>query len=86
MKEKADKADALYKEELDKMIEENKKISGYKKLEPYNKPAYLIVIATIGAMINGLAQPILGVVFAKILTILSTPKEYLEFLHGEDHL
>lgn len=32
MTEKADKADALYKEEIDKMEEENKKISGYTKL------------------------------------------------------
>ena len=55
MKEKADKADALYKEEIDKLEEENKKISGYTKLQPYNKPVKLIVIATLGAIVNGSA-------------------------------
>lgn len=86
MKEKADKADALYQEQLDKMAEENKKKSGYDKLAPYNKPTYLIVVATIGAMVNGLMQPTLGVVFAKMLGLLSAPKEYLELMHGEDYL
>jgi fibrillarin-like rRNA methylase len=55
MKEKADKADALYKEEIDKLEEENKKISGYTKLQPYNKPVKLIVVATLGAIVNGSA-------------------------------
>ena len=86
MKEKADKADALYKEEMDKMEEENKKISGYTKLEPYNKPVSLIVLATFGAIINGSAQPILGVIFAKFLGVLSIPKDILELAFGEDHL
>ena len=76
MKEKADKTDQLYKEELDKMEEENKKVSGYTKLEVYNKPVYLIVIATFGAILNGSAQPALGVVFAKMVGLLSIPKEY----------
>lgn len=86
MKEKADKVDALYKEGIDKMEEENKKISGYTKLAPYNKPTYLIVIATLGAILNGSAQPILGVVFAKMLGLLSAPKEYLALMFGEDYL
>lgn len=86
MKEKADKADKLYQEELDKLAEEHKKKSGYDKLAPYNKPFYLIIVATLGAMVNGLLQPTLGVVFAKMLGLLSAPKEYLEMMHGEDHL
>ena len=61
------------------MVEENKKISGYTKLQPYNKPVKLVVIATFGAIINGTVQPIIGVVFAKILGLLSAPKEYLVY-------
>lgn len=86
MKEKADKADALYKEEIDKMEEENKKISGYTKLQPYNKPFGLIIVATLGAIVNGSAQPILGVIFAKFLGVLSVDKDILAFAFGEDYL
>jgi len=43
-------------------------------------------MAIIAASINGSSQPLLGVAFAKVLTLLSTPKEYLEFKHGEDYL
>lgn len=86
IKEKADKADALYKEELEKLEEENKKVSGYSKLAPYNKPMYLIIVATFGAMINGSLQPILGVVFAKMLGLLSAPKDLLALVHGESYL
>jgi ATP-binding cassette, subfamily B (MDR/TAP), member 1 len=86
MLEQADEIDKKKQEELDKLAEENEKIGGYTKLQPYNKPVYLIVLATIGSIINGAVQPVLGIVFAKILTLLCTPKEYLEFLHGKDHL
>jgi len=53
---------------------------------PYNVPKYHMVMAIIAASINGSSQPLLGVAFAKVLTLLSTPKEYLEFKHGEDYL
>jgi hypothetical protein len=45
---------------------------------PYNNPKFLLFTATFGAMINGSTQPILGVVFAKILSLLSAPMEMLE--------
>jgi hypothetical protein len=78
MKTKANEQDTKFDEEVKKLEEENAKISGFKKLEPYNKPVYLIVVATLGAIINGSAQPILGVVFAKMLSLLSLPLWYLE--------
>jgi ATP-binding cassette, subfamily B (MDR/TAP), member 1 len=44
------------------------------------------VVATLGAIVNGTAQPILGVIFAKFLGILSAPKELLAEVFGEDFL
>ena len=69
----ANEIDKTYQTQLDKNAEENAKISGFKKLLPFNNPKILMVLATIGSMINGASQPILGVVFAKLITILSTP-------------
>ena len=44
------------------------------------------MVATLGAIVNGTAQPILGVIFAKFLGILSAPKELLAEVFGEDFL
>jgi ATP-binding cassette subfamily B (MDR/TAP) protein 1 len=62
------------------------KISGFKKLLPYNNPKILMVVATFGAMLNGSSQPILGVVFAKLIGLLSTPTWYLNSTKGENYL
>jgi hypothetical protein len=53
---------------------------------PYNSPKFLLVTATLGAMINGSTQPILGVVFAKLLSLLSAPMLLLEEINGENYL
>lgn len=68
------------------MAEENKKISGYTKLEKYNKPVGIIFLAGFGALVASAMQPILGILFAKFLGILSVPKEYLDYIHGESYL
>lgn len=44
------------------------------------------MVATLGAIVNGTAQPVLGVIFAKFLGILSAPKELLAEVFGEDFL
>ena len=85
-KEEADAKDKILKDKQDKLEEENGKISGYSKLEAYNRPIYHVVIASVGSIIVGAANPILGLIFAKMLAILSTPNEILDYLHGEDHL
>lgn len=45
-----------------------------------------MVVATFGAMLNGSSQPILGVVFAKLIGLLSTPTWYLNSTKGENYL
>lgn len=39
---------------------------------------------TFGALISGSMQPILGIVFAKLLSVLSLPIEFLKIREGDD--
>ena len=86
MKTATDEIDSKYEEEMKTLAEEKAKTSGYAKLAPYNNPFYLIIIATFGAIISGSVQPILGVVFAKLLGLLTAPLELLDAAYGEDYL
>jgi hypothetical protein len=45
-----------------------------------------MIPAILGAMINGACQPLLGVVFAKLIGLLSAPLEYLDIMYGKDYL
>jgi hypothetical protein len=60
---------------IEKQSENVAKISGYKKLFPC-KNLKSLLMATLVAMIDGSYQPILGVVFAKLLSLLPTPIWY----------
>lgn len=81
----ADENDKKYQTKVDADAEVSAKISGYTKMMPYNNPKYLIVVAVLGSMINGSSQPILGVLFAKLVFLLSVPLIYLNTL-GENYL
>ena len=80
MKKKIDeieeKADAILKEEMEKLG----KISGFKKLMPYNKPSILIATGVIGSIFAGATMPCVGVVFSKLLAITTAPDSMLESL------
>jgi len=88
MKTKIDAIDKKVEDENKKLEEENAKVSGFSKLYPYNTPKYHFFIATFAAAINGSSQPLLGVAFAKVLTLLSTPKDLLVLMNdgNEDYL
>lgn len=49
----------------------------------YNSPKVFIPIGIVLSLINGMANPYLGIVFAKILTLLSVPVQYLIVLDPE---
>lgn len=57
-----------YQKFLDKSGEDT-----FWKLVPYNKPAYWIIVALIAAFVDGLGQPLFGIVFSKILNLLLVP-------------
>ena len=46
----------------------------------YNNPKILIVIGCLMTIPSGLANPVCGIAFAKILSLLSLPLEYLVYL------
>jgi len=50
------------------------------KLMVYNNPKFLIIIGLIMIIPNSLANPVCGIAFAKILTLLSVPLEFLKFI------
>lgn len=55
------------------------------KVMAYNHPKSLIGIAVIGAAIMGFSQPFLGIIFAKVMGLLTVPLELLEVVEGPDY-
>ena len=80
MKELADKQDAVIEAQQKKDVEEHAKIGGFTKLLEYNNPKILMVIGLFCTIPSGLANPICGIAFAKILTLLSLPIEFLLYI------
>jgi hypothetical protein len=76
-KEVADKYDAEIEEEAKKLAEKNLETGGFTKLMAYNNPKILIVIGLFCTIPSGLANPVCGIAFAKILTYLSLPIDFL---------
>lgn len=52
----------------------------------YNNPKWLIPIACICSAAGGFTQPFMGVVFAKVMNLLTVPTEMWELLKGPDYL
>lgn len=67
--------DAKEKEVFDKFVVEAAKTSAFSKLIPFNKPSGLIFTASFGAVLNGSAMPIFGLIFSFVLTVLTSPKD-----------
>ena len=66
----ADKKDAVIEAQQKKDTEEHAKIGGFTKLLEYKNSKILMVIGLFFTMSSGLANPICGIAFAKILTLL----------------
>jgi hypothetical protein len=63
-------------------MEEFSKTSGFKKLLKYNEPKALIFIAIFMSAISGSSQPIFGIVFSKVMNLLTVPMNYIAFIYG----
>jgi hypothetical protein len=46
----------------------------------YNNPKFLLILGLFMTIPSSLANPICGIAFAKILTLLSLPMSYLKFI------
>lgn len=89
MMKKVNSKDEEYAEELKKLKEENEKTSISSKLFELNDPLYLMVIALVGATLLGTTQPIFGLYFAKVISVLSVPKEFItlrEIAEGKERI
>jgi ABC-type multidrug transport system fused ATPase/permease subunit len=56
------------------------KTGGFTKLMEYNNPKVLIFIGLLCTVPSGLANPVCGIAFAKILTLLSLPIDFLIYI------
>lgn len=82
---KAEEMDKQEKEEIDKVLEKCKETSDFMRVMEHSEPAYLIVIACIASAFVGFTQPFLGIIFAKIMNLLTIPKEYWDLMEGPDY-
>ena len=60
-------------EEEYKLFLEQINENGFSRLLPYNNPKVLIVLGLVLSAINGATQPIFGIIFSKLLTVLMQP-------------
>ena len=56
------------------------------KIFKYNNPKWLIGFACIWSAAAGFTQPFLGVIFGKVMNLLTVPIEVWEILKGPDYL
>jgi hypothetical protein len=73
-KDQADANDAKIDADIKRLMDENEKLSSFGRLMVYQRPAVLILIACISSLITGAAQPVTGIVFSKLMGMLSTPE------------
>ena len=79
------KYDEEYEEKLKKILEDNEKIGSFSKVWPFNSPKILVLPAILGSIMKGLTMPIYGIVFSRVMTILTVPPEDLDRIHGHGY-
>ena len=77
---KIDKIDKKADEERKAAQDKLNKIGVFTKIHPLNRPRYFVALGIIGALINGSIQPMLGLMMAKLITVMSIPRQYLPYL------
>jgi len=60
--------------------------SNFSRVFKYNSPKYLIFVGCFFAGISGACNPIFGVIFSKVMTLLTVPLPMLVKWKGEDYL
>lgn len=78
--------DKKEEEDLEKYLEQFKKDSNFSKLMEHNRPLWLIFFACVCSAAAGFTQPYMGVIFAKVMNLLTVPIELIVQLKGPDYL
>ena len=82
--EAANAAAKEFQEKVDKVMEEEKKVKGFSKLWPYNKPIAALPIALLASFICGCSHLTTAVVFSKMMPLLGLPFEYIPYMFPEE--
>lgn len=80
MAEKSDKLDKEYEDACKVVTEAKDKEGVLSKLMQFNNPKFLLILGVFMTIPSSLANPVCGIAFAKILTLLSLPIPYLKFV------
>lgn len=65
-------------------MEKLKEISNFKKILPYNRPRSLILLGFIFSAINGVPNPLTGLILSKLFGVFPLPFEVLGMISGMD--
>lgn len=88
LKEKIEQAkvkDEKEKEDIEAYLKTFKD-SEFAKIYKYNHPVILIFPACFLSACTGFTQPFLGIIFAKVMNLLTIPAKMWEMLKGPDYL
>lgn len=73
-------------EEVEKYLKPFKDEGNFNKIFKYNDPIWLIFIACIFSAAAGFTQPYMGIVFAKVMNLLTVPPDVWAIIKGPDYL
>ena len=77
MKKKIDSKEEEEQKVIDKEVEEKKAMSNFKKILPFNRPFALVIIGCMFSAINGVPNPLTGLILSKLFAVFPVPFTYL---------
>lgn len=80
-----DQKDSLNKEILEKKLAAVNQTSTFRKIFKYNNPVSFVYIGLFCSLVLGTVNPILGVCLAKLITVMTIPREVVEYDMMKDY-
>jgi hypothetical protein len=84
--EEAEAKDKKEEEEIEEYLKSVKVKGDFMRVMALNEPLFLIIIACIGAAIAGFSQPYMGVIFSKVMNLLTVPTQFWAAMKGPNYL
>jgi len=84
--EEAKEKDEKEEEEIKEYLKPFNETSDFNKIFKYNNPIILIPIACLCSAAAGFTQPFLGVIFAKVMNLLTVPVDLWAVIEDPDYL
>lgn len=85
MWEKANTNDEYKEKQLNANRFEVSRSSMIKRIFKYNNPRWMFWVAMFSSIVVAFIQPIFGIVFSKILAVLTVPEEYVVYVMGKQY-